>query len=169
MTKEILNFFQIQRSIFGVCPHSGDIFRLSECKIFLKTKPKKDWMDVLRRKELRLEKLDDRIEESRKRLEELAHRRGRRLAQAAVRKLDPVFAPRKLNPDDAKVIFHPIDYVVFKGMNGEDSIKRIVLLDREARPGARRRVQRSIEKAVDKGKYEWLSIRVLDDGTIKEE
>jgi len=169
MTKEILNFFQIQRSIFGVCPHSGEIFRLSECKIFLKTKPKKDWMDVLKRKELHLEKLDERIEESRKRLEELAHRRGRRLAQAAVRKLDPVFAPRKLNPDDAKVIFHPIDYLVFKGMNGEESIKRILLLAREARSSDRRGLQRSIEKVVDRGKYEWLSIRVLQDGTIKEE
>lgn len=169
MTKEILNFFQIQRSIFGVCPHSGEIFRLSDCKIFLKTKPKRDWMDVLKRKELRLEKLDERIEESRKRLEELAHQRGRRLAQAAVRKLDPVFAPRNLNSDDAKVIFHPIDYLVFKGMNGEDSIKRILLLDREARSAARRRVQRSIEKVVDEEKYEWLSIRVLEDGTIKEE
>lgn len=169
MTKDILNFFQIQRSIFGICPHSGEIFRLSQCKIFLRTRPKKDWMDVLERKEVRLEKLDEKIEETRKHLEELAHRRGRRLAQATVRKLDPVFTPRKLNPDDAKVIFHPIDYLVFKGMNGEDSIKGLLLLDREAKSSDRRRLQRSIEKVVDKEEYEWLPIRVLDDGTIRED
>src|SRR6266567_272922 len=111
MTEEILKFFQVQRSIFGVCPHSGEIFRLSDCKLFLKTKPTKDWMDVLKRKELRLDKLDESIEEARKHLKELAHRRGRRRAQTAVRKVDPVFTPRNLNPDDAKVVFHPIDYL----------------------------------------------------------
>ena len=74
-----------------------------------------------------------------------------------------------MTPDDAKVIFHPIDYLVFKGMNGEESIKRILLLAREARSSDRRGLQRSIEKVVDRGKYEWLSIRVLQDGTIKEE
>ena len=40
----------------------------------------------------------------------------------------------KTNPDDAKVIFHPVDFVVFNGMkagsNG-DALKSIILLDSE--------------------------------------
>ena len=56
-----------------------------------------------------------------------AHCRGE-----SCQKIDPVFTPRRLNPDDAKVLFHPIDFVVFDGMKNADQVKRIVLLDRES-------------------------------------
>jgi predicted Holliday junction resolvase-like endonuclease len=87
----------------------------------------------------------------------------------AAKKIDPIFTPRKLNPDDAKVIFHPIDYVVFNGMKNAKSIKNIVLLDREAREAGHRAVQRSIERVVGRSNYEWQTIRVLEDGKIKVE
>jgi predicted Holliday junction resolvase-like endonuclease len=48
-------------------------------------------------------------------------------------------------PDDAKIIFHPIDYVVFDGMKKE-SIKNIILLDRQEKGTDHRALQRSIEK-----------------------
>lgn len=33
-----------------------------------------------------------------------------------MKQVDKVIHPQKLNPDDAKVIFHPVDYAVFNGM-----------------------------------------------------
>ncbi len=84
------------------------------------------------------------------------------------KKIDPIFTPRKLNPDDAKVIFHPIDYIVFNGMK-ENSLKNIVLLDREAKISEHRKIQRSIEKVIGTGNYEWQTLRVMDDGKIREE
>jgi len=80
-----------------------------------------------------------------------------------------VFAPRKLNADDAKVIFHPIHYIVFKGMKDSDSIKGILRLDREAKDGNHRAVQKSIEKVVERENYEWQTLRVQEDGKIKAE
>lgn len=33
---QLLKFFQLQRQIFGVCPYTGNIFRLSDCHIDIK-------------------------------------------------------------------------------------------------------------------------------------
>jgi predicted Holliday junction resolvase-like endonuclease len=168
MKSDMLKFFNIQRQIFGICPHSGQVFRLSDCKVYLKTKPIHDWKDKLDLKAQRLDDLEEKIEEEKEMLKEEARKKGRKLAWQMIRKIDSVFTPRKLNPDDAKVIFHPIDYVVFNGMKEKDSIKDIMLLDRETKSPDHRRLQRSIEKVIERENYEWLTLRVRDDGTIIE-
>jgi len=169
MTDDIFQFFAIQRNIFGLCPCCNQLFRLSDCKIYLRTRPKKDWMDVLETEDDRLARIEERIDEREEVLREKARVKGRQLAQRVIRKIDPVFTPRRLNPDDAKVLFHPVDYVVFSGMKSAGPMKQIVFLDRKTRAPDRRRLQRSIEKAIEAEKYEWITIRVQQDGTIKEE
>lgn len=99
----------------------------------------------------------------------MAAKEGRKNAMKIAKKIDPVFSPRNLNPDDAKVIFHPIDYIVFKGMNPDRAIKKVILLDRTARSRDHRAVQRSVERAVSKERYEWQTIRVKEDGSVKSE
>jgi len=169
MKNEMVKFFSLQRQIFGICPKCEDFFRLSDCNIFLKRKPVPDWMDKISKEEERLTGLEGKLEEKKGELQEKAREKGRELAQKAIKKIDPVFAPRKLNADDAKVIFHPIDYIVFKGMKDSDSIKGILLLDREAKDGNHRAIQKSIEKVVEQENYEWQTLRVQEDGKIKVE
>ncbi len=169
MIDDIVRFFAIQRNIFGLCPCCGEIFRLSDCRVYLRTKPQKDWMDILESKDNRLNRKEEKIDEIEEALREKARAAGRRMARRAITRIDPVFAPRHLNADDAKVLFHPVDYVVFCGMKDSGIVKEIVLLDRKAEAPKRRRVQRSIEKVVEAGKYDWLTVRVQNDGTIVEE
>lgn len=169
MIDDIVRFFAIQRNIFGLCPCCGEIFRLSDSRIYLRTKPEKDWMDILESKENRLNLKEEKLDEIEEALREKARAAGRRMAQRAIKKIDPIFAPRHLNADDAKVLFHPVDYVVFCGMKDSGNLREIVLLDRKAEGHKRRRVQRSIEKAVEAGKYDWLTVRVQEDGTMVEE
>jgi predicted Holliday junction resolvase-like endonuclease len=89
-----------------------------------------------------------------------------------IKKVDKVFVPQKLNPDDAKVIFHPVDFIVFNGMkagsNG-DALKSIILLDSEKKTTDQKRIQKSIIQSVEKENYEWLTIRVDNDGSITQE
>lgn len=177
MRKELLNFFSLLRSIFGVCPHSGEFFRLSDCKIYLKSKPTSDWMDKLEATERRLELLEEKFSSKEKSLRMQAREKGRKTANQTINKLDKVFKPLKLNPDDSKVIFHPVDYIVFNGMkipytprqsiNGP--IKSICFLDRQVKDKTNRAIQRSIEKAIEKEKYDWQALRVIEDGRIKVE
>ncbi len=169
MKSDMVKFFSLQRQIFGICPNCSDFFRLSDCNIFLKRKPVPDWMDEIDKEKERLTELEGKLEEKRGELQEKARQKGRKLAQKAIKKIDPVFAPRKLNADDAKVIFHPIDYIVFKGMKDRGSIERILLLDREAKDSNHRAIQKSIEKVVERENYEWQTMRVQEDGKIKVE
>ncbi len=169
MKSEMVKFFGLQRQIFGICPKCSDFFRLSDTNVFLKRKPVPDWMDKIDKEEERLTELEEKLEENKEELQEKAREKGRKLAQKAIKKIDPVFAPRKLNADDAKVIFHPIDYIIFKGMKDSGSIKGILLLDRQAKDGNHRAIQRSIEKVVERENYEWQTLRVQEDGKIKAE
>jgi len=169
MSSDIVRFFAVQRSIFGLCPCCGELFRLSDTRVFLKTRPKKDWMDILRARDARLDGVEERIDSAEEALREKARIVGRRSARLAVRRIDPVFAPRRLNADDAKVLFHPVDYVVFRGMKEQGTIREIILLDGETRAPDRIRLQKSIEKVIEMGNYEWLTVRVQEDGSVVEE
>jgi predicted Holliday junction resolvase-like endonuclease len=169
MSSDIVRFFAVQRSIFGLCPCCGELFRLSDTRVFLKTRPKKDWMDILRARDARLDGVEERIDSAEEALREKARIVGRRSARLAVRRIDPVFAPRRLNADDAKVLFHPVDYVVFRGMKEQGTIREIILLDGETRAPDRIRLQKSVEKVIETGNYEWLTVRVQEDGSVVEE
>jgi len=92
-----------------------------------------------------------------------ATERGRKAALDASASLDGVFAPRGMVADDAKVLIHPVDFVVFDGMgrNQDGSeISRVVILD-ERRDDD---IQRSIEAAVRDGSYDFNEVRISVEG-----
>jgi predicted Holliday junction resolvase-like endonuclease len=169
MRNDLLRYFTLQRGIFGVCPCCGELFRLSDARVFVKTRPERDWMDKLDAEDERLGKLEERLEEQKEELREKARAKARLEANRLIRNIDPVFAPRRLNPDDAKPILHPVDFIVFNGMKTQSAIRNLVLLDHETRSPERKRLQRSIERAVSKKRYEWRTLRVNEDGSVKEE
>lgn len=166
MRSDLMKLFALQRQLFGVCPCCGAIFRLSDCRVYQKRRPVADWFDRLKAAEDRIDRAESRWEEEIEPIRDAAQQVGRRKALAAVRKIDPVCTPRRLSPSDAKVIFHPVDYVVFKGMNTGNSIKSVVLLDRKNKGRQDRIVQRSIERAVNRGLYDWITFRVNTAGEV---
>lgn len=169
MKPDVVKFFTLQRQIFGVCPKCQDLFRLSDCRISYKKKPILDWMDKISLENERLDKVEEKLEEKKADLQRKAQEKGRQQSNLVVKKIDPVFTPRKLDPDDAKVIFHPIDYIVFNGMKAPEPIKNIILLDRQTKDGNHRAIQKGIEKVIEHENYEWQTLRVREDGKIKVE
>ena len=169
--KQTLLFFQYQRQVFGICTCCGEFFRLSDCKLYQDDKPTSDWLDKLQKEERRLELLEVKVVEELEQFKQQAREKGRLTANKMVKAVDKVFHPQQLNPDDAKVIFHPVDYVVFNGMKDDatEGMKNILLLDSEKKTTEGKAIQKSIMKAVDKGNYEWITLRVENDGSIKEE
>lgn len=168
MNSDVLLYFQIQRQIFGVCPCCGEIFRLSDCNVYARTKPKPDWMDQLAAKSAVLDRTENRIEEQAEAVREKARERGKRQAQARIRKMDPIFAPRGLQAADAKILLNPVDFVVFEGLNG-GSVRHMTFLDRKSTNDQRRAIQESIGETLHAGRVEWRTIRVADDGGMKME
>ena len=168
MKNDMIKFFRIQRQIFGICPNSGEFFRLSDCRISGDEKPSQDWMDTLQLSKKRIDKQEDNLNNKESEMRAVATAEGKKLANKAARKVDKIFTPRKLNPDDCKVIFHPVDYVVFNG-DKEREVKNLIFLDRKIKSPKNRVLQNSIKKTVEKENYEWLTLRVNKDGTIDEE
>ena len=171
MQKEVLNFYSTLRHIFGVCPYCGEIFRLSDCKLFQKKKPDIDWKEKIDNEIKRLDILEETIKEKIEATREVARIIGRKNADKLVRKLDTIFSPLKLDCNDCKVIFHPIDFIVFKDMHngGDCAITEILLLDKDNKSGPYKTIQKSIEKVVQTKTYEWLTLRVENNGQIAEE
>ncbi|MBN8578425.1 MAG: hypothetical protein J0L66_15890 [Cytophagales bacterium] len=172
MKKEVLEFYSSLRLIFGVCPDCEEIFRVSDCKLYQKKRPGTDWKEKLENEIERLEILEEKLSEKIERAREAEREKGRREADKLIKKIDPIFRPLRLNPNDAKVIFHPVDFVVFNGMNnnfGDRTIKNLLLLDKDDKQGEFLKVQNSLNTAVDRGSYEWLTLRVDQDGEISEE
>jgi predicted Holliday junction resolvase-like endonuclease len=170
--EDILIFFEYQRQIFGICPCCNEFILLSDCKIYKDERKSSDWLDKLGNEERKLDSLEEKIEEDLKFYNEVAREKGRKEANKKMKKVDKIFTPQKLNPDDAKVIFHPVDFVVFNGMkNGSngDALKNIILLDGEKKSTEHKQVQKSIIKTVESENYEWITLRVDEDGKISEE
>src|SRR5688572_19431564 len=117
MQNEVLKFYSSLRLIFAICPQCNEIHRLSDCKIYQRTKPTVDWKEKIDKEIEQLDAMEVKLQEKIDIARIIAREAGRRSADKHVRKIDPVFSPLKLNPNDAKVIFHPIDFLVFRGMN----------------------------------------------------
>jgi len=169
--QQTLLFFQYQRQIFGICTCCGDFFRLSDCKVYQDAKAPTDWLDKLEKEERKIDLEEEKIELALDELKKVAREKGRDTANKLVKSVDKVFHPQKLNPDDAKVIFHPVDYVVFNGMKdaATEGLKNVLILDGDKKSTEGKQIQKSIIKAVDKGNYEWITLRVENNGNIIEE
>tara|TARA_B100000989_G_scaffold129736_1_gene96375 strand:- start:1119 stop:1628 length:510 start_codon:yes stop_codon:yes gene_type:complete len=167
MNSELIKFFSVQRQIFGVCSCCGDIFRLSDAKVYLKEKPQLDWMDKLHKSEERLDTQEEKINAEEAATREVAREKGRKAAMASTKKIDRIFTPNNYNADDAKVMFHPVDFLIFNGMKEKNTIDNLVFFDREVRDAAQKALQKSISKTVEKENYEWITMQVSEDGSVE--
>lgn len=156
-----IGLFKAQRNIFGLCPLCGEIFRLSEIKISYKRKFPIDWYDKLLAEGEKLDEREMKLEETLRIIREKATERARRvLLPKLLRKVDPLFTSLGYFPQDAKAIFDPIDFVVFDGMNRDENVRRIVFMDHQTENRDQRIIQKSIEKTIEKERYEWETIRI---------
>lgn len=165
---QLIKYFSLQRQIFGICPNSKQIFRLSDCNIYLKKKPEPDWLQKIEASQNKISLSSARLDEKEDEIREKAKEKGRKEADKKVKKIDKIFNPLKLNPDDSKVIFHPVDYIVFNGKK-DGQMKNIILIDSKKTNKNDKQLQRSIDKVVEKENYEWITLKVKDNGNIKEE
>ncbi len=48
-------------------------------------------------------------------------------------------------------------------------MKNLILMDKEKKAAGDKQLQRSIDKVVEKGNYEWVTLRIEENGNIREE
>jgi predicted Holliday junction resolvase-like endonuclease len=167
MKYEVGLYLREQRHIFGICPDCGQITRLSDIQVSYRGKYVPDWKDKIDKKlEYWENKLGDyeskRDEEHAKAIE----RARKTLLPKMLDKLFPLMRSQGIQPEDVKVILHPLDFIGFDGMNTEESVKRILMLESKSNQAFRKELQTSIQNTIDNGKYDWNLLRVDNTGEI---
>ncbi|MDR7416924.1 MAG: Holliday junction resolvase-like protein [Armatimonadota bacterium] len=157
------------QEVLCLCPCCGEVFRLSEARLYYGKQPRPTWFDRLRGEERRLEREELRLERELERLRERSRAEAEKIARRTLKSLDPLFTPLGYYPKDARPVLDPVDYVVFDGLNTAKRLRAVVLLDLPARDPRRERVQRSIDRAVRRGNVEWRVLRVGEDGSLVSE
>lgn len=82
-----------------------------------------------------------------------------------LRKLSTYLYDRTVNANDFKVVFDPVEYLVFHGLT-KGHCTLIELVDHPAEYMRRGKVRKSIDRAVAAGNLEWQTFRVQSDGSI---
>ena len=82
-----------------------------------------------------------------------------------MRKIDPVFSGAGYDPQDVKVIFNPVTYVIFDGMSQRE-LRKVQLLARPPQNRVTERIQSSIEQTVNRGNVEFRTLRVDNCGRV---
>jgi len=176
----LLLFIDNLKNILGICPCCGELFLLTDARLIFEEKKEnkskyglylssKKELDLLKLKidkmEISLEKLEEKHEAMLNEIREKSRSAGRRDAKKTLKKLDPVFSGRNIDPQDVKVLFDPIEYIVFDGMYNK-SIKKIELIGRRPKTKKEENIEKSINKAIKQGDYNFNVLLIDKDGKI---
>jgi len=164
-----LENFHNMKIVLCVCPKCNSLMRLSDLHLRSKEKAPKTWLDVHESKISIVERKEDKFDDEESAIREKAIERGRAKVPGIISKsLDDKFAKLKYDPYDIKALLHPIDFVVFDGMN-KDKMKDVVLLSRKTTNKNLLQFHNGIARAVDDKAYDWKVIRVSEDGKVEYE
>jgi predicted Holliday junction resolvase-like endonuclease len=162
------------QEIVAICPCCGDMFRLAEAKFAFPRKRARssrytellEVERVLEDEEGRLADAESKFQEKLEAQRERLTKAGRLAARAKLVKIDPTFSGKNVNPQDVKLIFHPIEYLVFHGLTSGQSVNCLEFVSRSPRTKAHEVIVRSIDRIVEQRRIEFETIHVSDDGSF---
>ena len=154
--------FTEMKCLYGFCPCCGALFRLSEATLFTKAPPPRTEFEKLDAAFHRLERREERFGEREDDVRERARQRGRRAANRRLQRIAPLLGDQPLADKDVKVLFDPVDYLVFRGLSKE-RCEALVFVDHPADSKRRERLQSSLQHAIKAGNLDWQTLRVDDE------
>ena len=123
--------------------------------------------------ERRIADRDDRLSTAEERFtEKLSQQRdalvvqGRRKAKRRLRKIDPVFSARGIDPQDVKVVFEPVEYVIFHGLNST-GVTSLEFVSRPPETRSQEVTVTSVDAAIRNGNVEFETLHLRDDGSLE--
>ena len=167
MSDSFLEMFQQFKTILCICPKCNGLSRLSDLQLRSKEKAPKTWLDDYDFTIQKLQEQESEFEEKEGEIREKAAKRGRAQVPEIVRRsMDAQFAKLSYDPYDIKPLLHPVEFVVFDGMN-KGEINNITLLSRISTNPNLQNLQKAVAKAVDGKLYDWKVVRVSLDGEVE--
>jgi predicted Holliday junction resolvase-like endonuclease len=163
------------QEILAICPCCGEIFRLVQGKfIFPQKQPRTcGYSDLIVLEERvsdmneLLTSAEDRFEEKLEAQREKLVEKGRRLAKKRLKKIDPVFSAKNIDPQEVKVIFNPVEYLIFHGLKSEKGVQLIEFVSRSPESRSEETIVESIERTIRNGNVEFETLHMKDDGSFE--
>ena len=164
-----IDMFTNMKTVLCVCPNCSKLMRLSDLHLRSDGKAEMTWLDKHDSKVSTFEKKEQKFDEEEEEIREKSRSRGRSKVPALIRKsMDEKFAKLKYDPYDIKALLHPIDFVVFDGMN-KDKMKNVVLMSKGTTNPNLLQLHQGIAHAVGDEAYDWKVVRVSEDGQVEYE
>ena len=160
--------FNEMKRIYGFCPCCGEMFRLSDATLLTRTRPPKTGFDRLREQENRLVRQEQRFDDAEQQIREGARKLGQLAARRRLRAIAPFFSRRRIELRDVKVLFHSVEYIVFRGMSGKKCLS-VDFIDHPAESADRERIQSSLQATINSGRIDWQTFRIDEYGRVKVE
>ena len=167
MVQSFVNMFNQLKIIHCMCPNCDNLMRVSDLKLLTKEKTEKTWLDMLDEKEKRIDKKEEKFAEEESKIREKSREKGRKQVPKLINKsLNENFAKLKYDPYDVKAILHPIDFVVFDGMN-KGQVDNVALLSNKTTNPHMCSLHKAITEAIKTKSYDWKILHVSQDGTVE--
>ena len=163
----VIAFFHESKQIVGICPCCRDVFRLSDAMLYTKERPPFTPIDALEADEAELSRAEKTFDKKEEMLRGKAVEKGQKAAKKQLEAIAGPFVQREIDPQDVKVIFHPVEFVAFRGMSN-GLVDRVAFIDRPATSKDREKLQASIAKTIGAGNVDWRELRIGADGKVVE-
>lgn len=166
MVNSFLGMFQQFKTILCVCPKCNSLLRFNDLHLRAKGKAPKTWLDSYDFNVQKIEGQETKFDEKEENIREKARERGRAQVPILVRKsMDTQFAKLKYDPYDIKPLLHPVDFVIFDGLN-KKSLDNVILLSRKTTNTNLGILKKAVANVIEKKQYDWKVARVSVDGQI---
>jgi len=143
------------------------MLRLNDLHLKYSGKAPKTWLDTYESQLLSLEEQTAIFAEKEQKIRKKSIERGRKKVPQLIKKcLCPEFRKLDYNPYDFKAIMHPVEFIVFDGLENKD-LKNVTFLARKTSDKEQTGIINSIGKTIDNGNYEWKVSRITIDGKVK--
>ncbi|MFQ5910867.1 MAG: Holliday junction resolvase-like protein [Thermoplasmata archaeon] len=163
----LLDVFQSFRRILCLCPCCGEILRLSDLHLKHTGKTPKTWLDKHESKLSSLERKEQLFKEKEMAMRKKARERGRKKVPKLIRKLlSPEFKKLKFDPYDLKALMHPVDFVIFNGLNKGPEVKDVTFVNRRPSDREQKLMLQSIRETLVRADYDWRVARITVDGSV---
>lgn len=162
------------QEILVICPCCGDIFRLVEGKFIFPKKPPKacEYLSLvglkkkLDREDVLLNSSEYEFDKTLNAQRQQLTEQGRKQAKKNLNEIDPIFSGTGVDPQDVKVIFDPVEYVVFHGLASERGVQFIEFISRSPNNRRQEVLIESISKTIKNGDVEFETLHMRNDGSF---
>jgi len=162
------------QEILAICPCCGHIFRLVEGKFIFPEKPAEScfYLDLVSLEnkvsveDQHLNAAEERFEAALEQQKEVLWKRAQKRAKRRLKKIDPVFSARNIDPQDAKLIFDPVEYVIFHGLSSE-RVQNLEFVIRHPNSKRAEVTTNSIIKSIKNGDVSFELLRMKNDGSFE--